>query len=312
MPDDKEKPMQTRKLASGAEIPLLGFGTYLIDDHEAAAAVRAAIGAGYRHIDTAEGYQNESGVGVGIRQASEAESLTRADLFVTTKLWPGNPAWGQVAKTTDTTVTSLDQSLERLGLDYVDLYLIHAPFGHDARLAQWRGLVELQRQGKARAIGVSNFSIQHLEELKAAGLPKPAVNQIELHPWSQKPELVHYLEANGILPIAYSSLVPLSSWRTAEGQSSAKTDRMKADGEQPDAPFKLMAAKYGVSEAQVLLRWAIQKGYPVLPKSTSPERIRSNADIFGFSIDDADMAAIARMDRGGGVAWAMGDPTQVP
>jgi len=304
--------MQTRKLASGAEIPLLGFGTYLIDDHEAAAAVRAAIGAGYRHIDTAEGYQNESGVGVGIRQASEAESLTRADLFVTTKLWPGNPAWGQVAKTTDTTVTSLDQSLERLGLDYVDLYLIHAPFGHDARLAQWRGLVELQRQGKARAIGVSNFSIQHLEELKAAGLPKPAVNQIELHPWSQKPELVHYLEANGILPIAYSSLVPLSSWRTAEGQSSAKTDRMKADGEQPDAPFKLMAAKYGVSEAQVLLRWAIQKGYPVLPKSTSPERIRSNADIFGFSIDDADMAAIARMDRGGGVAWAMGDPTQVP
>ncbi len=304
--------MRTRTLTTDVEIPYLGFGTFLIDDGEVAAAVSEAIRAGYRHIDTAEGYQNESGVGAGIKQALESEGLARSDLFVTTKLWPGNPAWGQPAKTTESTVTSLDESLERLGLDYVDLYLIHAPFGRDQRLAQWRGLIELQRQGKARAIGVSNFSIRHIEELKAAGLPMLAANQIELHPWSQKPELVRYLNGNAITPIAYSSLVPLSTWRTADGHDSAKSDQMKADGEQADAPFKVMAQKYGVGEAQVLLRWAIQKGYPVLPKSTNPDRIRQNADIFGFNIDDEDMAAIEKIDRGDGVAWAMGDPTKAP
>lgn len=304
--------MKTRTLTTDVEIPYLGFGTYLMAADKAAAAVSEAIRAGYRHIDTAEGYQNESGVGAGIRQALESEGLARSDLFVTTKLWPGNPAWGQTAKTTESTVTSLNESLERLGLDYVDLYLIHVPFERDQRLAQWRGLVELKRQGKARAIGVSNFSIKHIEELKAADLPMPVVNQIELHPWSQKPELVRYLNDNGITPIAYSSLVPLSTWRTAEGQDSAKTDQMKADGEEADAPFKVMAKKYGVSEAQVLLRWAIQKGYPVLPKSTNPDRIRKNADIFGFNVDDEDMAAIEKMDRGDGVAWATGDPTKAP
>ena len=304
--------MRTRTLTTGVEIPYLGFGTYLITDGEVAAAVSAAIRAGYRHIDTAEGYQNESGVGAGIKQALESEGLTRSDLFVTTKLWPGNPAWGQPAKTTESTVASLDESLARLGLDYVDLYLIHVPFEREQRLAQWRGLVELHRQGKARAIGVSNFNIGHIEELKAAGLPLPAANQIEIHPWSQKPELVRYLDDNAITPIAYSSLVPLSTWRTADGQDSAKSDRMKADGEQADAPFKVMAQKYGVSEAQVLLRWAVQQGYPVLPKSTDPDRIRQNADIFGFTIDDEDMAAIEKMDRGDGVAWSTGDPTKAP
>jgi 2,5-diketo-D-gluconate reductase A len=304
--------VRTRTLTTDIEIPYLGFGTFLIDAGEVAAAVSEAIRAGYRHIDTAEGYQNESGVGAGIKQALESEGLARSDLFVTTKLWPGNPAWGQPAKTTESTVTSLDESLERLALDYVDLYLIHAPFERDQRLAQWRGLIELQRQGKARAIGVSNFSIRHIEELKAAGLPMPAANQIELHPWSQKPELVRYLNGNAITPIAYSSLVPLSTWRTADGHDSAKSDQMKADGEQADAPFKVMAQKYGVGEAQILLRWAIQKGYPVLPKSTNPDRIRQNADIFGFNIDDEDMAAIEKIDRGDGVAWAMGDPTKAP
>jgi len=304
--------MKTRKLTADIEIPYLGFGTYLIANDAVAAAVVEAIRAGYRHIDTAEGYENESGVGAGIKRALESEGLARGDLFVTTKLWPGNPAWGQAAKTAESTVTSLDESLRRLGLDYVDLYLIHAPFERDQRLAQWRGLVELKKQGKSRAIGVSNFSIKHIEELKAAGLPLPAADQVELHPWSQKPELVRYLGDNAITPIAYSSLVPLSTWRTAEGQDSAKTDRMKAEGEQAEAPFKVMAKKYGVSEAQVLLRWAIQKGYPVLPKSTNPDRIRENADVFGFDIDDGDMAAIETMDRGDGVAWATGDPMKAP
>lgn len=304
MNDDK-----TRTLARDIQIPFLGFGTYLIPDGEAAAAVQAAIGAGYRHIDTAEIYANEGGVGEGIRRGLAETGLARKDVFVTTKLWPGNAAWGQTPKTTATTIAALHESLEKLGLDYVDLYLVHAPFDREQRLAQWRGLVELRETKKARAIGVSNFNVAHLEEIAAAGLPLPDANQIELHPWSQKPELVRYLDSKSITPIAYSSLVPLSSWRVAPGHRSAKSDAMQAEGKRADSPFKTMATKYGVSEAQVLLRWGIQKGYPVLPKSTNPERIRQNADLFSFQIDGADMAAIAKMDRGDGVAWPAGDPT---
>jgi 2,5-diketo-D-gluconate reductase A len=157
---------------------------------------------------------------------------------------------------------------------------------------------------------VSNFNEAHIEEIKSAGLPLPDANQIELHPWSQKPDLVSYLAENDISIIAYSSLVPLSSWRDVEGQASAKTEQMKADGAGPDSPFKVMAKKYNVSEAQVLLRWGIQKGYAVLPKSANAERIRQNIDLFGFEIDDKDIAAIANMDRGEGVAWSSGDPTK--
>ena len=299
-----------RSLGPDVKIPYLGFGTYLISDGEAAAAVHEAIRAGYRHVDTAEFYENESGVGEGIRRALKSEGLSRSDVFVTTKLSPGNAAWGQTPKTTETTITSLRESLERLGLDYVDLYLIHAPFEREQRLAQWRGLVALKEQKKARAIGVSNFNVAHLKELEAAGLPRPQANQIELHPWSQKPELVRYLEQQGIVPIAYSSLVPLATWRSAPGHASSKTEAMKADGLRADSPFKKMAQKYGVSEAQVLLRWGVQKGYPVLPKSTNPERLRQNADVFSFALDGADMAAIEKMDRGDGVAWSVGDPTK--
>lgn len=301
---------QTRALTPDVAIPYLGFGTYLIPNAEASDAVYEAIRAGYRHIDTAEVYHNEQGVGDGIRRALAAEGLSRRDVFVTTKLWPGNAAWGQTPKTKESTIESLHESLARLGMDYVDLYLIHATFDREQRLAQWSGLVELREQGKARAIGVSNFDIPHLADLEAAGLPRPAANQIELHPWSQKPALVRYLAEKGITPIAYSSLVPLSTWRTAEGHASAKTSAMQTDGERADSPFKAMAAKHGVSEPQILLRWAIQMGYPVLPKSTKPERMRQNADLFAFALDDADMAAIATMDRGDGVAWSMGDPTK--
>lgn len=299
-----------RILGPDVKIPLLGFGTYLIPDSEAASAVHAALRAGYRHIDTAEVYKNEQGVGEGLRRGFESEGLARRDVFVTTKLFPGNAAWGQTPKTTETTISSLEESLERLGLDYVDLYLIHAPFDREQRIAQWRGLVELREQKKTRAIGVSNFNISHIEELVAAGLPRPQANQIELHPWSQKPELVRYLDEHRIVPIAYSSLVPLSTWRTAPGQNSAKSEAMQADSQREDSLFKRLAKKYGVTEAQILLRWGVQKGYPVLPKSTNPERIRQNADLFSFSIDDADMELIAKEDRGDGVAWPSGDPTK--
>lgn len=300
----------TAKLSDTLEIPLVGFGTYLITNEDAEPVVTSAFRAGYRHIDTAEGYQNEEGVGRAIKAARTELGLSREEIFITTKLWPGNAEWGQEPKTTATTIEALDASLSRLDLDYVDLYLIHAPYDPDQRLAQWRGLVELKEQRKARAIGVSNFSPKHIDELVSAGLPRPHANQIELHPWSQKPELVSYLAKNGILPIAYSSLIPLSTWRAAEGQKSAKTEAMKAEGESADFPFRAMAKKYGVSEAQVLLRWAVQKGYPILPKSTNTERLEKNFDLFSFAIDDADMSAISRMDRGDGIAWSTGDPTK--
>ncbi len=306
--------MQTQQryinLTHNIKLPVVGFGTYLIQDEDAQSPVYQAIRLGYRHVDTAEGYGNENGVGLGIKSALEELGISREELFVTTKLYPGNEAWGQTPKTYDTTIDSLQTSLAKLQLDYVDLYLIHAPLAQAQRLEQWRALVELQQQGKVRAIGVSNYNVAHIEEIKAAGLPLPNANQIELHPWSQKPDLVSYLAENDISIIAYSSLVPLSSWRDVEGQDSAKTEQMKADGADSASPFKVMAKKYGVSEAQVLLRWGIQKGYAVLPKSVNAERIRQNMDLFGFEIDEEDMAAIAKMDRGEGVAWSVGDPTK--
>ncbi|MEM8862961.1 MAG: aldo/keto reductase, partial [Chloroflexota bacterium] len=195
---------KVKQIADNVQIPMVGLGTYLIENDQVSSVVQEAIKIGYRHIDTAEGYSNEEGVGRGIDNAMTANNLTRDDIFVTTKLWPGNPAWGQTAKTKQTTIDSLNQSLDQLGLDFVDLYLIHAPYLAEDRLEQWKGMAELQQQGKAKAIGVSNFNISHIEELKAVGLPIPAVNQIELHPWSQKPELVSYLTDNGITAIAYS------------------------------------------------------------------------------------------------------------
>lgn len=289
-------------------LPFVGFGTYLISNEDAPDAVAAAIEAGYRHIDTAAGYHNEEGVGQGIRRGLAACGLERADLFVTTKLWPGNPAWGDAPKGYDETISAFEASLAALGLDYVDLYLIHAPSGGSERVNEWRAFLDLKAQGKARAIGVSNYTEAHIEEIRAAGLPMPEYNQIELHPWSQKPDLLAFMAANGIAPIAYSSLVPLSTWRTEPRQDSAKTAEMQAAGADADSPFKAMAEKYGVTEAQVLLRWGVQRGFGVLPKSLNPARMRQNIDLFDFEIDAADMALIAGMDRGDGVAWATGDP----
>jgi len=300
----------TVPLSSGIEMPAVGFGTYLIPNEETSVAVRRALHAGYRHVDTAEAYGNEEGVGEGIHESAASLGLAREDVFVTTKLWPGNPEWGDPAKGPAATASALESSLARLGMDHVDLYLIHAPFAGEGRLDQWRALVDLRDRGRARAVGVSNFSIDHIREIEDAGLPLPDANQIELHPWSQKPDLVEFLQDKGIQPIAYSSLVPLSSWRAVEGQDSAKTDAMTADGTREDSPLKRLAAKYSVSEAQILLRWGIQKGFAVLPKSTHVERVRANLDLFSFELDSQDMDTLAGMDRGAGVAWAVGDPTE--
>jgi len=299
-------PQPTFALNTNTAIPAVGFGTYLISNEDAEAAISTAIQTGYRHIDTASGYRNEETVGAGIKKGLQGAGIGREDIFVTAKLWPGNPAWGDAPKTGTQTIAECDASIDRLGLDYVDLYLIHAPYGGDLRLEQWRALLELQKSGKARSVGVSNFNQQHLDEIKAADLPMPDANQIELHPWSQKPELIAYMAKNGIAPIAYSSLVPLSTWRVEEGQDSAKTDQMKSDG----TAFQDIAKKYAVSEAQLLLRWGVQNGYAVLPKSLNSDRMRQNMELFSFSIDDADMAQMATMDRGDGVAWASGDPSK--
>ncbi|MCC0028648.1 MAG: aldo/keto reductase [Zhengella sp.] len=295
----------TFPLNATVTIPAVGFGTYLVSNEDAPRAVQTAIDCGYRHIDTASGYRNEEAVGDGLRAGLASSGLSREDIFVTTKLWPGNRAWGDAPKTFNQTIAECEASLAKLGLDYLDLYLIHAPYGGPERLNQWRALIALQKAGKARAIGVSNFNRSHLEEIRAAGLQTPDANQIELHPWSQKPDLIACMTENAIAPIAYSSLVPLSTWRTQEGQASAKTDAMKADS----GVFTGLAKKYGVSEAQFLLRWGVQNGYAVLPKSLSRARMLQNIDLDGFEIDDADMAAIRKMDRGEGVAWATGDPS---
>ena len=298
-------------LAQDIQMPMIGFGTYLISNEEVQSVVPEALRTGYRHIDTAEVYGNEEGVGLAIQAGMQELGLSREDIFVTTKLYPGNAAWGQPEKTYQSTIDSLNQSLANLKLDTVDLYLIHAPLAKGQRIEQWKALVELRQMGKVRAIGVSNFSAAHIDEIKSAGLPLPDANQIELHPWSQKLDLVSYLNEHDIAIIAYSSLVPLSTWRTTPGQASAKTEEMKQAGEQADSPFKLMAQKYDVSEAQVLLRWGLQKGYAILPKSTNTTRIQQNFDLMSFEIDDTDMATIEKMDRGDGVAWSIGDPTKL-
>lgn len=300
----------TIKLPEGIKMPMVGFGTLHISSSDCEKTITAAIEAGYRHIDTAECYRIEEGIGRTIRDSIGTGKITREECFISTKLWPGSSEWGQKARNEKTTINALNESLARLDMEYVDLYLIHAPMKKQERLAQWRGLLALQQQGKARAIGVSNYSWRHIEEIKATGLPLPALNQIELHPWAQRPALVDYLRDQGVIPMAYSSLLPLSTWRAHKGQFSAKTDKMKTDGLHEHSLFKRIAAKYGVSESQLLLRWAVQQGYPVIPKSTNPKRMRQNLNIFDFKIDAVDMVLMSTANRGGGVSWASGDPSK--
>lgn len=290
-------------------MPSVGFGTYLIHNDQTQHLVTEALHYGYRHIDTAEGYQNEQGVGQAIQQFCQHAQISREEIFVTTKLWPGNPAWGMPLKDKKNTVESCEQSLRQLGLDYIDLYLIHAPFGgQEGRLEQWSALVDLQQQGKVKHIGVSNFNQTHIEEIISAGLPKPDANQIELHPWSPKNDLVQFLQAQQITPIAYSSLVPLSTWRISEGQDSSKTESMRNEAMNDGFIFATLAKKYHVTQAQILLRWAIQRGYPVLPKSENSNRIKANIQLFSFEITPEDMTLMNQLDKGDGVAWAWGDP----
>ena len=288
-------------------VPRIGLGTYNMNSKEAEDLSYAAIKHGYRHIDTAAVYKNEDGVGKALKRIFSETDLVRDDLAISTKLWPGGMVKVDRVKNKEGTIKSLEKSLRNLDLDYVDLYLNHSPHAKEKRIEQWETLLTLQERGKAKNIGVSNWGINHLEELLQKSLPLPSANQIEIHPWSQKPELVSYLKEKGIDIIAYSSLVPLSTWRHKDGENSLKTDEMYKDSDDPQSPFKKLAAKYEVTEAQVLLKWALQLGYAILPKSIQIERMKKNFDL-EFTISESDMMLIEQLDRGGSVTWEYGDP----
>ncbi|WP_022885654.1 aldo/keto reductase [Glaciibacter superstes] len=255
-------------LNDGHRIPQLGLGVYKVPDAAAADTVQVALEAGYRHIDTAALYENEAGVGEGISRVG----LPRNDLFVTTKVWNDRHGY-------DETLRAFDESLGKLGLDFVDLYLIHWPAPRQDRYIEtWRALEKLRADGLARSIGVSNFHTHHLDRLLAETDVVPAINQVELHPWLAQESVRAYDAAHGILTEAWS---PLARGRAIGNET-----------------LDAIGAKHGRSAAQVVIRWHLQLGNVVIPKSVTPSRIRENFDVFDFELDIDDLAAIARLDSG--------------
>ncbi|NUQ82576.1 MAG: aldo/keto reductase [Bacteroidetes bacterium] len=284
----------TTRHSSG--IPFVGFGTYQLSSDQAEVGVREALKSGYRHIDSAEAYQNADGTGKAIRESG----LNRSDLFITTKLFPGYKPWGAPEKSHAQTIESLKNQLVQLQLDYVDLFLIHSPMA-ETRLEQWQALIDLQRMGLTRHIGVSNYGIPQLKEITEAGMAKPFVNQVEFHPLCMRPALTRYMQEKSIAPMAYSSLAPLSTWRPVDGQGGNLLTDRKTDSQ---TTCRKLALKYQVSESQILLRWGLQHGYLVIPRSTRPERIRQNIDLFGFSVSPEDMALLDGLNQDLPFAWA--------
>ncbi|MFB6806319.1 aldo/keto reductase [Streptomyces sp. NPDC056387] len=254
------------RLNNGTLMPQLGFGVFQIPDSEAELAVGAALEAGYRSIDTAAAYGNEKGTG----RALAASGVPREELFVTTKLWNGRSrTWHR-----DDVLRAFDDSLAKLGLDHVDLYLIHWPRPmRDDFLTIWKTFEEIAQSGRAHCVGVSNFRPADLERLGAESTLVPAVNQIELHPLFPQPELRAVHSRLGIATEAWSPLGQGKELLTLPAVAAA-------------------AAKHGRSPAQVVLRWHLDLGNIVIPKSVTPSRIRENLDVFGFELDDADRAAL--------------------
>ena len=292
------------------KIPPKGLGTYMMSPEEASEMTYEAIKIGYRHIDTAEVYRNEKGVASGIKKAISDGLIERSELFITTKVFPGNEMWGQEQKKYDDVIEAYEKSLARLELDYIDLYLIHSAHANNTRKEQWKALLDLKRDKKIHYAGVANWNIKHIQELIDINLPTPDTNQIELHPWAQQPELVQFLKSQDIHIIAYSSLVPLSTWRSKEGENSLKTKELEEEVKSENSIFKQLATKYSVTESQVLLQWALQQNYAVLPKTIKISRLNENFD-FSFSIQDSDMDKIKLVNKGGGITWEWGDPLLV-
>ncbi|MEE3852360.1 aldo/keto reductase [Gordonia sp. LSe1-13] len=272
--------LPTIELSTGALIPQLGLGVWQADDSDTEKAVEYAIGtAGYRHIDTAAAYGNEAAVGRGIT----ASGVDRGDVFVTTKLW--NADHGR-----DRAHRAIDASLERLGLDHVDLYLIHWPLqNRDRMIETWQALVEIRDAGKASAIGVSNFEPHHLDAIIDATGEVPAVDQVELHPRLAQRDLRSYCATKGIAVEAWS---PLGGSGSGWGADSSPNTLLT------DPALTGIGERHGRSAAQVMIRWHLQNGVIVIPKSVHEERIAQNIDVLDFELDDADMAAIAALDTG--------------
>ena len=273
--------MQYVTLNNGLAMPLLGFGVFQIPDPvECERALTDAVEAGYRLIDTAASYLNEAAVGNGIRHCG----VDRQELFVTSKLWVQHTGY-------ERTRDAIDQSLQRLQLDYLDLYLIHQPFG-DVH-GSWRAMEQAYRDGKLRAIGVSNFQPDRLMDLIAFNDIAPAVNQVEVNPFHQQVESTSFMSSNGVQAEAWAPF--------AEGRNNLFQNEL----------LTAIAAKHGKSIGQVVLRWLIQRNIVALAKTVRPERMRENLDVFDFALDDADLAGIATLETGTSSFFSHRDPAIV-
>lgn len=258
------------KLNDGNHIPQLGYGVWQVDNDEAVAAVSEALKVGYRHIDTAAIYGNEEGTGKAINDSG----IARSDIYLTTKLWNSDQGY-------ESTLKAFDTSLKKLGTDYVDLYLIHWPIpSKDLFMETWRAFIKLKEEGRAKSIGVSNFRTADLERILKESDVTPVLNQIELHPQFQQDELRLFHSKHDIATEAWS---PLGQGTILENTT-----------------LKTIAEKLGKSVAQVILRWHIETGNIVIPKSVTPTRIKENFDIFDFRLNGTDHDAITKLDKSDG------------
>ncbi|MDN3238227.1 aldo/keto reductase [Glycomyces tritici] len=269
----------TITLSGGAEIPRYGYGTFRIDDGtDVQSAVATALETGYRLVDTAVGYQNEAGVGRAIKESGVA----RGDVFLTSKTW--EHGYDEVRR-------NLEESLERLGTDYLDLYLLHWPRPQVGKYVEsWRALLDARSEGLLRSAGVSNFTIEHLARCEDETGTAPEINQVELHPYFSQPELRAWHEAHGVVTESWGPL------------------GLRAGGLFDEPAVRAVAEAHGRTPAQVVLRWNLQRGNVVIPKSVTPERIRENWEVLDFSLSDKDLAEIDALDTG---IRQGGDPLEV-